>query len=159
MSKSVKISMLLIVVSIVLVSCKAYIPPKEYQFEKSQTFEKDYSKVWEKIITYLGENNINVDKVEKESGFIKANYKDARIQNGIGQIMDCGQNASIDSFLGEFNIVVSKTDDNKVKVSINTFYSCIRVVNPYTSPPQKEKTNCNSTGAFENHILEYLKNN
>lgn len=159
MSKQVKILLVGLVLSILVVSCKVYVPPKEHQFEKSQTYIKDYNKVWEEIITFLGENNINVTSMEKVSGFIKANYADARIKGSIGMIMDCGENADIKSILGEFNIVVTKVNDTQVKVTINTFYSCVRVVNPYTNPPQIEKSNCNSTGAFENHILNYIRMN
>lgn len=137
----------------ILISCgTSYIPPKKYDVVKSKEFDKSYDEVWANIIAYFGENNIPIENLEKASGFIKAKSEKKYSVNKL--YLDCGQTSSrvsINELTISCNITVRKS--NPIKVTINTFTEVAGMNVKYYD------VHCNSTGAFENEIFEYIESN
>lgn len=143
-----------------VVSCAAYKPPKIYQFDKTQTINKSFDEVWGKIIQWFGNNNSPIKTIEKASGLIATEYH--LKADMIKQSVDCGESGfgqmvQTSEIVGNFNIVVAKISENSTRVTINTFFSSIRLdANFAGGPDYRSKISCNSKGYLEKEIFDYL---
>lgn len=139
---------------------QSYVPPKDYGVKKSMSFDKEYDKVWKETISFLGENSITIDEIDKNSGFIQASYTNSKLEGKIGEYLDCGSKISpkvmINGYIAKFNIIIS--EDKLTTVTINTFFDIDgeKTYNEYWSG-ERVSIKCNSTGVFENEIFEYIQ--
>lgn len=98
---------------------------------------KGYDQVWENLIKYSADTFFGIDNYEKDSGLLtlsfystKASdfvtggyllYEDLHIQFS-GDYVDFLQVYRYGKLKGKMNVVISKIDDNKTKVTINVLY-------------------------------------
>lgn len=158
--------LLLIFVLLVLFGCKAYEPPKQYNFIRELEFDLNYDDTWTRVITFFANSGIPTKTIDKASGIVITETMDA---SGLPQIMDCGTPAEgLDLFKFEnptalFNVQVVKASENKTKVRINTFYKTLynrySLNNGMWVKTGSTLLNCNSTGVFEALIFNYIANN
>lgn len=134
----------------------------DFSYNKKSPLIEDFSLEIEKekIYCLIGENGAGkstllklisgIENLEKASGFIKAKATTTSIDSAF---FDCGKtssNAYINELIIAYNITVRKGD--KTSVTINTFTEVKGLNVKY------HNVHCNSTGAFENGIFEYILN-
>lgn len=157
---------LLILGVILLASCKSYVPPQNYNFSNEQEFNQTYDEVWTKIISLFSEYGVPIKTIDKASGLIATDYNLGA--ESLSSIMDCGTPAEdlniykFENQTANFNIQVVRLSDQKTKVKVKTFFKSLYV--RYSSQNGRwvrtgsQWLNCNSTGAFENSIFNYISN-
>lgn len=161
-SKVTSVCLFLFLITACTAPKQSYIPPKDYNFNKSMSFNQEYEAVWEKVILFLGENNIAIDEIDKDSKFIQASYSNSKLEGRVSEFLDCGSKINprimISAYIAKFNIIVS--GEQPIKVTVNTFFDIEgeKTYNEYWSG-KKVSIECNSTGVFENVIFEYINTN
>jgi hypothetical protein len=151
-------------ITIILVSCTSYQPPKEYTFEQEKTYNQTYDQVWSKLLVFLSELGSPIKHLDKNSGFINTEFDVP--SNMFNQLMDCGvpaDNLATNRFenpIGRFNIVVTKINDNETKVRVNSTLRCIYNSYMYENFRWQligsSAVNCSSKGELERSLLYYL---
>jgi hypothetical protein len=119
-------------------------PPANYAVNNTRSYSQSYDKVWENIVGYLAQNQIQVKNIAKDSGVIYA--ESVKFDNSVA---DCGT-AGMEKILGRralFNIFVNRSGKDPV-VSVNTEFNEIRMVHGVSTPVP-----CNSKGIIEGNIL------
>ncbi len=149
---------------IILVSCSAYQPPKTYNFPTEMEFDKTYDEVWTRVISLFADAGIPIKTLDKASGLI-ATESNLGAQE-FATVMDCGTPASdlnvykFENQLGKFNVQVISISPNRTKVKVRTFFKTLYVrytrQQGYWVRTGSQWIDCNSTGAFEALIFNYL---
>lgn len=172
MSNSQKFpTFVVLVVSILAILCSGcvyYQPPQVYNYDKEKIFPKPYDEVWQKAIEWFGTKGTPVKNLDKASGFISTEYQlstDDLDSKSLNYLCDCGKSgysgiigSVIENANGNFNIIVTKVDEQNTKVIINTFYKAdlySRAAGEASETYQR-KINCNSTGHLEKEFMNYL---
>lgn len=147
-----------IVLSLTMISCASYQPPKEYHFDKSKIINKSYDEVWTKVIKWFAENNTPIKTMEKVSGFIATEYQLST--NSSTDCLDCGTKGFYQifkSYTGNFNIHLEKISDTQTKITISTFFKAnIETINAISGQKSSSQIDCNSTGVLEKSLLNSL---
>lgn len=178
MKKTERLTLILIFSSLLYIGSGAtgtYIPPSQIAEPKqSITIDTDFNTVWNKTIAYVGDTFFVIDNVEKDSGLINLSFSASDPR----QFIDCGKcniTSGKDSgqtveeatpqfqfnqcnfttkLSGKINIIVTKIDDHKTKIKINTRYVVNRLITcpgPHNIPITKAADltfTSNSTGSF-----------
>ncbi len=144
------------------------IAPTPYAVENERRVERPFDATWQSAVEWFATHNTPIKNIDKSSGLISTEYsmsmKDALV------FMDCGRGDStmtgkveMDNYLGNFNVLIKKIDDNSTKVVVNVFFSCAvkkyRYENLLSTNYVLEssvKEDCVSTGKLEKQILDYL---
>lgn len=152
---------LAIVFLLIFIGCAAkYQPPKTYDVVKEMTYDKSFDDVWSLAIEWFANHGTPIKNMDKSSGFIATEYS-----LGTGQLncLDCGipgENLLVaqrlDDPRGNFNILIKKIDENKVKVTINCFFKATSKVYFDGRLTSTNSIDCNSTGLLEKEIIEFL---
>lgn len=141
-----------------LSSCYTWIPPRQLSNQDNVKFiNKPYDQVWSSLVSYIGENNIPIKLMEKESGYISTEHN--LFANSNTNFCDCGYFKNPDDEFYVFkkygatmniNIVVKKVEDSKTKVTCNILFKgqpkSVVGVKDYTEQ-------CFSTGVFEKQLF------
>lgn len=154
---------LLAVISVILLSCSSYIPPKQYDYDSTFTIQKSYDKVWNRLIEYLAIHNVNVDRLDKENGYI-VSYIMGRLPTFGFPDVDCGGHSGwllgdklpVDERVQKrFHIVVQDNKDNTTTVKV---YVYAHLYYTFSSENTVVENNydCVSTGHFERELHEFL---
>lgn len=151
---------------ILLLSCSAYQPPKNYNYQKSRDINKSYNDTWQKVINYFASANLPIKVLDKSSGLISTEINAS--VNDVGPWMDCGVPAKgmleyqFENPTLTFNIVVQSLNSRKTNVTVNTFYKIWYVSYNYNNyqwvKVGQQQITCNSTGRFETDLINYLQN-
>jgi len=135
-------------------------PPHQTSIINSYTFESNYEKTWLLVVDFLAFNNININKIEKTSGFISAKFDRQRFP----QTLDCGKvEASTLATIRQYketaglNITVRKISGKTTRVNVN-------ISGSYTGMGYDDgwenhlpfSGNCMSTGIIEKSLREYI---
>lgn len=149
---------------IILASCSSYKPPKTYNFPTEMEFNMTYDEIWTRVISLFADAGIPIKTLDKSSGLI-ATETNLNAQD-FATVMDCGTPASdlnvyqFENQLGNFNIQVISISPNKTKVKVRTFFKTlyVRYTRQYGQWVRTGSVwlDCNSTGAFERMIFNYL---
>lgn len=98
--------------------------PAIREIQKTITVDQAYEQTWRKSVSWFANNNIIIDKVEKESGLITAKYTLA-----VGDaVVDCGS-ISMTGVIGtpeiqrfaNLNVTLSPSGGNSTTASMNIF--------------------------------------
>ncbi|MEJ5287593.1 MAG: hypothetical protein CH6_3699 [Candidatus Kapaibacterium sp.] len=152
-------------ISIFVLSCSSYKPPKQYNFVNQFDYNLPYEAVWSKVIQFFAELGLPIRNMDKSSGFIATDVMSA--SGGIGTLMDCGEpgyalnyNAEFEKPTGYFNVLVIPLNQNQTRVKVTAFYKAYYVVykneNFMRYKQSEEVFNCNSTGFLEQALLNYI---
>jgi len=120
-------------------------PPKNYSVNNSRSYSQSYDKVWENIVGYLAQNQIQIKNIAKDSGVIYAEA--VKFDNAVA---DCGNPGafSISGRRANFNIFVNRSGKDPI-VSVNTEFNEMR--RNLSGDPSSVA--CNSKGVLEDRIL------
>ena len=155
--------LLAIIIAVVLVGCKAYEPPKEYNFEKTKTINKNYDAIWSELIAWFGSENIPIRTIDKASGIISTDY--SLSPDKFAYYADCGSSGFMkevmrDGLTANFNVVAAKVTDLETKVTINVFFNSKIKETIYSTRGKYEDvitdTKCNSRGLLEEKIFKKI---
>lgn len=153
----------MLVASFAMVGCSGtmYITPAEPKpIQSSFSFDTDYDKTWLLVVDWFAENNIVIDKIEKNSGLITAKY-DLRLYPSA---LDCGDVrpstlATVRSInkVANLNMTVRNVSADKTRVSIN-------IAGSYNGVAYDEGWGntltfsglCYSTGKVEQSVANYI---
>ena len=98
------------------------IPPENRTVQRAYSFETTYDNTWLLAVDWFAENNITIDKIEKDSGLITAKYNLQLNDNAL----DCGEVSTSTLATLQFyeetanvNVTIRKIDAKNTKVSIN----------------------------------------
>lgn len=143
-----------------------YKPPTEHNIVKDVNINKPFEDVWNKTVQWFATHNSPIKTMDKSSGLIATDYN--LTVDEYKKYSDCGSfeksgisDASFTEPLGNFNILISKNDENSTKVSINCFFSAKATASTYdflskTNQVESKKVTCVSTGVLEKIIFDYL---
>lgn len=158
-------SLYILVTSFAMVGCSGtmHITPAEPKpIQSSFSFDTSYDQAWLLAVDWFAENNIVIDKIEKDSGLITAKY-DLRLYPSA---LNCGDVqpstlATVRSMnkVANLNMTVRDIDKDKTRVNIN-------IAGSYNGTAYDEgwgKTLtfsglCYSTGTLEQSVANYISN-
>ena len=149
MNRSIMFS--IVFTMILVLACAS--PPKQYMYENSIKINSDFDKTWEAVISYFASSNVPIKTLEKESGIIAA-----ETQAFPEEWVDCGSAGFGVKFLppaiGTFNVFVKRESGGGSFVQVTASFS-IEKYDTFNNRPMGH-VNCNSTGYFEESLLEYV---
>lgn len=156
-----------------ILSCSSakYVAPAApvvYVVEKERIINKPFDEAWQKIIELLATYNMPIKNLDKNSGFISTDYK--LVTGEVSQYMICEGASStfsgkveLTNHGGNLNVLLKKINEDSVKVTVNTFYSCTANKYKYASListtyvfESSSKVDCTSTGILEKAIFDYV---
>jgi hypothetical protein len=143
-----------------LAGCATFPPPKE-AIPSSRTYGNQYTDVWEAVLAFLSEQNIQVKSMEKESGRIVAEDRNIELrQFELGRYDSrycfCGSPNRyhvLRGLVGEYTISVIRGTGFRATVRIDASYGASQ----YTDERFSEWLPCASKGVFEPFFLEQVE--
>jgi len=138
------------------------IGAKEADIVRSQTYLMGYDEAWESVVDWFAEQNIPIDKMEKESGLISSKHSQA----GRLDHLDCGTptgslglyDAKFDAIYGNLNVIIREKDEG-TKVSMNLFGTADVIIrNGYGMVVSSVTEPCYSTGLLESILFDSIDN-
>ncbi len=152
-------------ISIFVLSCSSYKPPKQYNFVNQFDYNLPYEAVWSKVIQFFAELGLPIRKYGQVVGF-HSNRRyvcqwwnwniDGLRRTGLCLKLQCG----IEKPTGYFNVLVIPLNQNQTRVKVTAFYKAYYVVykneNFMRYKQSEEVFNCNSTGFLEQALLNYI---
>jgi hypothetical protein len=105
---------LLWALTLMLASCAT--APATYNYEKSKSYSRTYDQIWEDLVGFLANRNIQIKNIAKDSGVIYA--ETSRFDE---ELADCGHPglASVVSRTVNLNVFVLRCE-REPKVNVNT---------------------------------------
>ena len=157
MKKSILLVSVCLFVS--LVGC-ATVPPATYDFEKTKVFKgKTYDQCWVGVMQYFSSLGNPIKNMDKASGFIST---ESNLTVNSSAMCDCGKagfGLTPTNTIGNYNVLVRKISENETAVDVNAFFILnLDVVNLNGGLPGHTTLKCNSKGAIEKEIFEYIEN-
>lgn len=161
-----------LLLAIVISACTTpEVPPQKFIFDKERTINKSFDDVWSGIISWFGDNNVQIKNIDKSSGIITSE-KGMLAGWSESEYCDCGKpkhtvtdyTAKYENITYNFNIIIKKITDTSTKVKINIFYCSDE--NVYSESPYIIAhlirsvpciVDCNSNGFIEGKIFEELQ--
>jgi hypothetical protein len=146
--------------------------PRKIPIVTEKIIEKNFETIWSKLIDYFGAKNIPIKTIDKASGILSTEYDLRTGKNGTSYDCDCGTigtdysiSNKYENYKGNFNVIVSKINDNQTKVKINAFFYAN--YNSYHYEGERYihklvlvnslKVKCESTGFIENEIFVFIQ--
>jgi len=134
--------------------------PVERNFDRSQTYQIPFEKVWVSAVDWFADHNVTIEKIEKGSGLITAKY----LLKANDIYLDCGQfevngtlgPARIQSY-GSLNVTVRSISPSETKVNANFFGEYkLDGKDAWDGRLIASSGRCVSTGNLEKDILKYI---
>lgn len=146
----------------------AYTTPVSVPIEKERTIDKPFDAVWQQAVEWFATHNTPIKNIDKASGLISTEY--SLSLDEATKYADCGTGSSdfngkveIEKPVGNFNLIVTRKDEQAVTVKVNVFFTCItnryryeNVLSTNYVLESSSPTKCTSRGALEREILGYL---
>jgi len=137
----------------------SYQAPQVHQVEKERVYSKTPDQVWDKVVEWFALHASPVKNMDRSSGFIASEYN-LSIED-YPQYSDCGsttasmmQAIAITSPTGNFNILIRKTADDKVRVVVTAaFHAKTVATGQYGGGTDIE---CTSRGVLEKQLLDFI---
>lgn len=137
--------------------------------EKERILSKPFDAVWQTSIEWFATHNTPIKNLDRSSGLISTEYS-VSIGDAL-KYMQCGSGNStftgkteMSNYTGNFNVLIKKLSDNSTEVNVNVFFGCTVNKYRYKSLISTEyvlesstRINCNSNGALEKEILDYIE--
>lgn len=129
--------------------------------ETSRVINIGYDEAWLRVVDWFAMHNIPIGKIEKESGFINAEYA-----LGVDLTdLSCGEptgnqglyTAKFENASGHLNVTIRKLDKDKSRLTVN-FSGRVDVVirNAFGMALQSTTVRCYSKGTIEKNILDSI---
>jgi hypothetical protein len=150
-----------LVATMLITSCVgSYQAPKIYNVEKERIYAKTFDQVWDKIVEWFALNASPVKNMDRTSGFIASDYN-LSVKN-YPEYSDCGSASSglyegkeIASPVGNFNILVRKVEEGKIRVVVTTaFHAKVVSYGKFGTGPSDIE--CTSRGVLEKQLLDFI---
>jgi hypothetical protein len=135
--------------TLMLASCAT--APGTYNYEKSKSYSRTYDQIWEDLVGFFSNRNIQIKNIAKDSGVIYA--ETSKFDE---ELADCGDTglASVVSRTVNLNVFVMRSE-REPKVNVNTKFTETR-----RSAFDRSiiwTVECNSKGVIERAILESVR--
>lgn len=150
-----------------------YTPPTMLEKIDSRAYDIPFEKAWTGAVDWFAENNIIIEKIEKESGLLTAKYLLEVPSNQ--QVVRGGNNSVRDNFMDcgtlslntiwtptaieryrMLNVTVRKKGENQSRVTVNFFGEFKAILNDM-GPVQVAAGRCVSTGKIEKSVLDFIE--
>ena len=125
----------------------------------SRVFQADYDSVWLAAVDWFADNDIVIDKIERESGLITAKHK---IKTGFGLICDEVKMSNLSdrgkNMFISLNATVRDKKERGTKVRVNmsgSFEAFAR--DDFNGQNHKAVGNCYSNGEIEKRLFRYIE--
>jgi hypothetical protein len=138
------------------------IPAKERNIDKSFYVKSSFKNTWSSVHSWMLSENIPISKIDRETGFIYAEYSPSNLSS----IIDCGEingqtgfsSARINDNNIKLTVLMLQTNDD-LEVSINVFgegsIAIMQAGMNYAIGGSK-KIHCVSTGMLESKLKNFL---
>lgn len=179
-----KVKFKFIIISLALFSFQLYAQDRiiphgpfmqNYECPVSIETTKTYEETWSRVLDYIAENNLPINTLEYNLGFIgassiKMDYRRITAENKNGKprndfswfVMPCSEwTAKVlrphYTTMASYNIRIKNIGGNRTSVSV--YLSCeeTKYLSPSTGIEYISLTDCRSTGKFERDLLDYCK--
>ncbi len=150
-----RISTIMRVAALGLVSSSCATAPKQFQFDPIATMDAGYEDVWSSVVEYFAVGGLPIAALEKDSGIIATSWMDAAASMGENKTYcDCGgAGLTIPKWTrGKFNVLARRLDDGRTQLRVTAMYQQQREF-----MDARTTVNCNSTGYLEKSIHDYVR--
>ena len=135
-------------------------PPEPKEIQKSKVYELNFDKAWDKAVDWFAGHNIQIDRIEKSSGFLTAKY----LLRTNSAYLDCGTiDASNTSRRPDFrrygtlNVTVRAVDATSTRVNVNFFGEYqFQARGKWDGRITTYDGHCVSTGQIEEDIFKFI---
>ena len=94
------------------------------EVKSTDTYTESFDIIWEDAIEWFANNNIPIDKIDKESGILTSEYRLGTTQS----IVNCGEptgniglyQSKFDNIYGNINVLIRERDGT-IRATINVF--------------------------------------
>jgi len=139
-----------------LTGCAGFTPPAPAPVRQPQAVAASFEKTWNAVIDILGDNNIPVTTIDKNSGFVVAERASipstSKADHDFAMTLaDCGKGSTGLTFpptTARYNIVVRPVADGATVKATATYR---RIVGSLGA------ANCSSRGTFESQLESEIK--
>ena len=130
--------------------------PEVYEVQRTRVIDAPMDRVWSRSVEFFATSNLAIRTLEKDSGIIAAERMigSPQVDGRIGSWASCGSGfleipiaQSVD-----MNVFVQPVTETTTRVSVNARFTETRRFD-YTTT----QVECNSTGALERSILDYIE--
>ena len=159
MEKYMKI-ILLLVSAILTTSCSMSLTKiQEPDVNNTRVFNSDYESVWLAAVDWFADNDVVIDKIEKESGLITAKHK---LKTDFGLTCDQVKLSGLSDKGKDMYITLNATirdkkkKGTKVRVNISGRFEAFARDN-FNGINHTAKGNCYSNGEIEKKLFNYIE--
>jgi len=145
-----------------------YTNPDTYNFQVEKVINKNYDRVWSRLVEICVEINLPIEQMDKYNSIIRSkpislNYDFKNCDCGLPG-RGFGWNGKIEDVKGYLNAVLTKIDENRTKVKLIFHYTSMYNIYELDFNTNKwyhskyQQLQCNSTGRLEKMIFDGLGN-
>jgi hypothetical protein len=155
---------LCILISTFITACSSiqHIPAKERNIDKIFYSKASFKSTWSSVQHWMTSENIPISKIDREGGFIYAEYW----PNNMNSIIDCGEikgrmgfsSAKMQDINVKLTVLFLPLNDN-IELSINVFGEGSVAIRDALTDRQlsgSKKMHCASTGMLESKLKSFL---
>lgn len=145
----------------------SYTLPRSYSFSNSREYDRSLDDLWSRSVEWFALSGIPIKTMDRPTGLITSDYN---LSTSDTTICDCGQGGKNMTMLvivsdryANFNILLQRLSDTRTKATVTAkFYANLdRRQNTGTEQGYQnysyDRIECNSTGALETGLLDYLE--